>query len=62
MTLEDFKDYIEDMKRAGFTDEKEWIQLVDRAKEIASKQGKSNDRQVVLGLLQSFFKKKGPTK
>ncbi len=45
------------MKRAGFTDQTKLQGLLNKAKIIASKQGKENDLPTVVGIIQQFFKK-----
>lgn len=52
-----FSDYIDTMRKAGFSDDEKWKKMIDRAKKIASDQG-STDKFTVLGILQSFFKEK----
>lgn len=59
VTLADFKDLIDDLKKQGFNDEKKLKGMLDRAKEIAKKQGHENDKDVIVGIFQSFFKEKG---
>jgi hypothetical protein len=44
------------MKRAGFKDQKRLQGMLDRAKNIAAKQGKENDLPTVVGIFQQFFK------
>ncbi len=45
------------MKRAGFTDQTKLQGLLNKAKIIASKQGKENDIKTIVGIMQQFFKK-----
>jgi len=54
--LDDFEDYLFDLRKKGFTDKKKLQGMFDRAKEIAKSQGKEEDRKVILGIFQSFFK------
>jgi len=56
LTLNDMKDYLEDLKKKGFTDKKKLLGMLKKAKEIAAKQGKSGDKKTVFGIFQSFFK------
>jgi hypothetical protein len=58
LTLDDINDYLEDLKKKGFTDKEKLQGMLDRAKEIAKKQNKGNDKKVVFGIFQSFFKDK----
>jgi len=55
ITLDTFKDYIDDLKKKGFDDETKLQGMLDRAKELAKEQGKENDKQVILGIFQKFF-------
>ncbi len=55
ISLDTFKDYFDDMRKKGFSDEKKLQGMLDRAKEIAKQQGKEGDRKVILGLIQGFF-------
>jgi len=58
ITLDDFKDYLDDLKKKGFNDEKKLQGALDKAKELADKQGKGDDKKTVLGIFMSFFKAK----
>jgi len=57
-TYDDVSDYVEDLKKNGFTDEKKLKGIFDKAKEIAAKQGKANDRKTIVGIMQRFFEEK----
>jgi len=52
---EDFKDYFEDLKKKGLTDEKKLYGMLNRAKEIAKNQGKENDKRAITGIMQGFL-------
>lgn len=56
VTLADLSDYINDLKKSGFSDMKKLQGLLDRAKTIAAKQGKENDIPTIIGIIQQFFK------
>ena len=55
LTADDFKDYFDDLKKKGLTDEDKLKGMLSRAKEIAKKQGKENDKQAVMGIMQGFM-------
>jgi len=55
VTMDDLKDYFDDLRAKGFKDEKKLQGMLDRAKEIAAGKGKANDRQAIIGILQSFM-------
>jgi hypothetical protein len=50
----DFKDYFDDLRKKGMTDEKKLSGMLNRAKEIAKKQGKENDKNTIVGIMQGF--------
>ena len=50
----DFKDYFDDLKKKGMTDEKKLSGMLNRAKEIAKSQGKENDKNTIVGIMQGF--------
>jgi hypothetical protein len=52
---EDFKDYFDDLKKKGMTDEKKLSGMLNRAKEIAKNQGKENDKKTITGIMQGFL-------
>lgn len=52
----DFMDFFEELKKKGLDDKVQWEKMLKRAVEIADKQGKGDDKNVVIGILQSFFK------
>lgn len=63
-TLDDFKDQVDDWKKAGFDDESKLKGMLDRAVSIAkttekkgSPKGKA-ERHEILGIMQRFFQKK----
>jgi hypothetical protein len=62
-TIADFKDQIEDWKKAGLDDESKLQGMIDRATEIAKKSTESAPgkatRAEVLGIMQGFMQKKG---
>lgn len=50
------EDYLEDLRKKGFTDKEKLQGMLNKAKEIAKKQGKNGDKRTVFGIFQSFFK------
>lgn len=50
----DFKDYFDDLRKKGMTDEKKLTGMLNRAKEIAKNQGKENDKRTIVGIMQGF--------
>jgi len=56
LTLADIGQYVEDLKRKGFKDEKKLQSMLNKAKAIAAKKGKPGDKKTILGIFQSFFK------
>lgn len=50
----DFKDYFDDLRKKGMTDEKKLSGMLNRAKEIAKSQGKENDKNTIVGIMQGF--------
>lgn len=61
--VSDFKDYLDDMRKQGFSDEKKLQGMVDKATEIAKQETKESPkgratRAEVLGILTGFFKEK----
>lgn len=50
----DFKDYFDDLRKKGMTDEKKLSGMLNKAKEIAKKQGKENDKNTIVGIMQGF--------
>lgn len=44
------------MKKEGFTDRTKLQGMLDRAKDMAKKQGKTGDKKTIIGIFQSFFK------
>jgi hypothetical protein len=49
-------DYVENLKRKGFKDTKKLQSMLNRAKDIAAKNGKPGDKKTIMGIFQSFFK------
>lgn len=58
ITLADLKDLIDDLKKQGYDDEEKLKGMLNKAKEIAKKQGKENDKETVVGIFQGFFQEK----
>lgn len=58
VTLSDFKDYIDDLRKKGFDDEKKLQGMLNKAKQLAKEQGKEGDKETILGIFQSFFEAK----
>lgn len=52
---EDFKDYFDDLRKKGLTDENKLKGMLGRAKEIAKSQGKENDKRAITGIMQGFL-------
>lgn len=50
----DFKDYFDDLRKKGLTDEKKLSGMLNKAKEIAKKQGKEGDKNTIVGIMQGF--------
>ena len=50
----DFKDYFDDLRKKGMTDEKKLSGMLNKAKEIAKKQGKEGDKNTIVGIMQGF--------
>lgn len=59
VTIDDFKDYFDGLSSAGRDDKEKHQGMFERAKEIAAKQGKANDKPTIVGILQSFHNKPG---
>lgn len=56
ITLDTLGDYLEDLKKKGFTDKEKLQGMLDKAKAIAAKDGKAGDKKTVVGIFQGFFK------
>lgn len=60
LTVNDLKDYLDDLRKKGFDDETKLKGMVDRANELAAKElGKSPDKgeykEKVIAILQAFM-------
>lgn len=58
ITLNTISDYLEDLKKEGFTDKKKLQGMLNKAKNLAAKQGKAGDKKTIMGIFQGFFQAK----
>ena len=58
LTLADLGDLLQDLKKQGFDDTSKLEKMLTKAKEIAKEQGKEGDKEVIIGVFQSFFQAK----
>jgi hypothetical protein len=54
LQFSDLEDYWEELRKNGKDDEKKLVGMFNRARKIAKQQKKQNDRNTVIGIVQSF--------
>jgi len=55
LSISDFSDYFDDLKKKGMNDESKFAGMLNRAEAIAKEQGKEGDKKTIVGIMQSFM-------
>lgn len=55
LQFSDMEDFWEELRKKGMDDPKKLQGMFNKARKIAKQQGKENDRDTVIGIIQSFM-------